>query len=237
MTTVPSSAQVTRLLHSWGAGDEAALEKLTPLIYAELHRLARGYMRREREGHTLQTTALINEAFVKLIDWKSAKWQNRAHFFGISARLMRQILVSYARAHHSSKRGGEAERMELDEELVPAKAGRDVVAVDDALKSLEELDPRKARIVELRFFGGLGTRNRGSHEAFHSYGGTGMESGPGVALAGAEPTSRQGEGKERIAKDRKEGERGKRCGRIRNIGGGLTVSSAWLISITPCHCL
>lgn len=158
MTTAPSSAQVTRLLHSWGAGDEAALEKLTPLIYAELHRLARGYMRREREGHTLQTTALINEAFVKLIDWKSAKWQNRAHFFGISARLMRQILVSYARAHHSSKRGGEAERMELDEELVPAKAGRDVVAVDDALKSLEELDPRKARIVELRFFGGLGTR-------------------------------------------------------------------------------
>jgi len=139
MTTSLSSAQVTQLLHSWSEGNQAALEKLTPLIYAELYRLARGYMRREREGHTLQTTALINEAFLKLIDRKNAKWQNRAHFFGISARLMRQILVSYAKAHHSSKRGGEAERMELDEELVPAKAGRDVVAVDDALKSLEEL--------------------------------------------------------------------------------------------------
>ena len=158
MTTSLLSAQVTQLLRSWSAGDQAALDKLIPLIYAELHRLARGYMRREREGHTLQTTALINEAFVKLIDWKSAKWQNRAHFFGLSARLMRQILVSYARAHHSSKRGGEVERLELDEELVPAKAGRDVVAVDDALKSLEGLDPRKARIVELRFFGGLGTK-------------------------------------------------------------------------------
>jgi len=158
MNTSVSSAQVTQLLRSWSAGDQAALEKLTPLIYSELHRLARGYMRRERGGHTLQTTALINEAFVKLIDWKSAKWQNRAHFFGISARLMRQILVSYARAHHSSKRGGEAERLELDEEQVPSRAGRDVVAVDDALKSLEALDPRKARIVELRFFGGLGTK-------------------------------------------------------------------------------
>jgi RNA polymerase sigma-70 factor (ECF subfamily) len=158
MPTVLSSAQVTQLLHSWSEGNQAALEKLTPLIYAELHRLARGYMRREREGHTLQTTALINEAFVKLIDWKNAKWQNRAHFFGISARLMRQILVSYARAHHSSKRGGEAERLELEEELVPAKAGRDVVAVDDALKSLEALDPRKARVVELRFFGGLSVK-------------------------------------------------------------------------------
>ncbi len=158
MPTAFSSTQVTQLLHSWSEGNQAALDKLIPLIYSELHRLARGYMRREREGHTLQTTALINEAFVKLIDWKSAKWQNRAHFFGISARLMGQILVSYARAHHSSKRGGEAERVELDEGLVPAKAGRDVVAVDDALKSLEELDARKARVVELRFFGGLGTR-------------------------------------------------------------------------------
>ena len=158
MPTTLTSAQVTQLLRSWSAGDEAALEKLTPLIYAELHRLARGYMRREREGHTLQTTALINEAFLKLIDWKKAKWENRAHFFGISARMMRQILVSYARAHHSSKRGGEGELVKLDEGLIPAEAGKDVVAVDDALKSLEALDPRKARVVELRFFGGLGVK-------------------------------------------------------------------------------
>lgn len=105
MNGSPPSEQVTQLLHSWSEGDRAALEKLIPLVYAELHRLARGYMRREREGHTLQTTALINEAFLKLVDWKNAKWQSRAHFFGISARLMRQILVSFARARQSAKRG------------------------------------------------------------------------------------------------------------------------------------
>ncbi len=155
MNGSPPSEQVTQLLHSWSEGDRAALEKLIPLVYAELHRLARGYMRREREGHTLQTTALINEAFLKLVDWKNAKWQSRAHFFGISARLMRQILVSFARARQSAKRGGEETVVELNEEIVHGNGGHDIVAVDDALKCLEAQDPRKARVVELRFFGGL----------------------------------------------------------------------------------
>jgi hypothetical protein len=112
---------VTQLLLSWSEGDRAALEKLIPLVYAELHRLARGYMRREREGHTLQTTALINEAFLKLVDWKNAKWQSRAHFFGISARLMRQLRVSFARARQSAKRGGEETAVKLNEEGVAGK--------------------------------------------------------------------------------------------------------------------
>ena len=152
---VGSAEQVTQLLRSWSEGNQAALEKLTPLVYGELHRLAKGYMRGEREGHVLQTTALINEAFVRLIDWKSVSWQNRAHFFGISAGLMRRILVDFARSHRSSKRGGEASRVTLDEALIPGGPSSDVVAVDEALKSLEALDARKGQIVELRFFGGL----------------------------------------------------------------------------------
>lgn len=149
--------QVTQLLRFWSEGDQKALEKLIPLVYAELHRLARGYMRGERQGHTLQTTALINEAFIRLIEWKNVSWQNRAHFFGISARLMRQVLVDIARSHRRAKRGGDASQVTLNEALIPGGPGRDVVAVDDALKSLEKLDPRKVRIVELRFFAGLST--------------------------------------------------------------------------------
>ena len=155
---VGSAEQVTQLLRSWSEGNQAALEKLTPLVYGELHRLAKGYMRGEREGHTLQTTALINEAFVRLIDWESVSWQNRAHFFGISAGLMRRILVDFARSHRSSKRGGEASRVTLDEALIAGGPNTDVVAVDEALKSLEALDARKGQVVELRFFGGLSTQ-------------------------------------------------------------------------------
>jgi RNA polymerase sigma factor (TIGR02999 family) len=148
--------EVTELLRSWSDGQQEALERLIPLVYAELRRLARGYMRGEREGHTLQTTALINEAFLRLIDWKNVSWQNRAHFFGVSAQLMRRILVDFARSRNA-KRGGDVSRVILDEALIPAVSRTDVVAVDDALKSLEALDLRKAKIVELRFFGGLST--------------------------------------------------------------------------------
>jgi RNA polymerase sigma factor (TIGR02999 family) len=148
--------EVTQLLRSWSDGDQEALERLVPLVYAELRHIARGYMRGEREGHTLQTTALINEAFLRLIDWKNVSWQNRAHFFGVSAQLMRRVLVDFARARNA-KRGGDLTRVSLNEDLIPAESRTDVVAVDDALKSLETLDPRKGRIVELRFFGGLST--------------------------------------------------------------------------------
>jgi len=126
------------------------------MVHGELRRLARGYMRGERQGHTLQTTALINEAFLRLIDWKKVSWQNRAHFFGVSAQLMRRILVDFARSRRG-KRGGDASRVTLDEALIPAGSGTDVVAVNDALENLEAIDPRKGRIVELRFFGGLST--------------------------------------------------------------------------------
>lgn len=148
---------ITHLLRSWNEGDQRALDQLVPLVYAELHRLARGYMRREQQGHTLQTTALINEAFLKLIDWKNVSWQNRAHFFGVSAQLMRRILVDFARSRRNAKRGGDVSRVTLNESLIPAASRTDVVAVDDALRTLETLDPRKGRIVELRFFGGLRT--------------------------------------------------------------------------------
>jgi RNA polymerase sigma-70 factor (ECF subfamily) len=154
---VTTTREVTQLLQSWSGGDPSALEKLVPLVYAELHRLASGYMRGEREGHTLQTTALINEAFLRLVDWKNVSWQNRAHFFGVSSRLMRRILVDFARSRRNSRRGGDMSRVTLDEALIPAEARTDVVAVDDALKSLEKIDPRKGKIVELRFFGGLST--------------------------------------------------------------------------------
>jgi RNA polymerase sigma-70 factor (ECF subfamily) len=150
-----SSNQVTQLLIDWSKGDQAALDKLTPFVYDELHRLARHYMRRERPGHTLQTSALVNEAYLRLVD-QSVPWQNRAHFFGIAARLMRQILVDHARAHKYAKRGGGAQKVSLDQaaDLAQARAS-DLVALDDALNSLAAKDPHQSRIVELRFFGGL----------------------------------------------------------------------------------
>ena len=151
-----SSHEVTELLVDWGQGNQAALDQLTPLVYAELHRLAHQYLSRERPGHTLQTSALVNEAFVKLIDQRDVHWQNRAHFFGIAAQLMRRILVDYARQRHSQKRGGNAQQVELDEAMILSdERASEVIALDSALSELAEIDSRKCQIVELRFFGGL----------------------------------------------------------------------------------
>jgi RNA polymerase sigma factor (TIGR02999 family) len=150
------SPQITRLLRAWGSGDRSALERLTPVVYHELHGMARRYMRRERTGHTLQTTALINEAYLRLVDVSSVSWQNRAHFFAVSAQMMRRILVDAARARAARKRGGQAVRADLDD--IPDLSSRrdqEIVAIDDALKTLAEIDRRKARVVDLRFFGGL----------------------------------------------------------------------------------
>ena len=147
---------VTQLLIDWSNGDKAALDKLVPIVDQELRRLAHHYMSRERAGHTLQTTALVNEAFVRLANRKRMQWQNRAHFFGIAAQLMRTILVDHARSHACAKRGGGGEKLELNEALVVSQEkASEVIALDEALKELELIDPRQSRIVELRFFGGL----------------------------------------------------------------------------------
>lgn len=154
--SAPSSHDVTILLRAWGEGDQAALDKLTPLVEAELRRLAQHYLRQERPGHILQTTAVINEAWLRLIDWQTVSWQNRAHFLGVSARLMRHILVGYARRRKQKKRSGAARRVSLDEAAtVFADRTPDLAALDDALHALAKYDPRKCQIVELRFFGGL----------------------------------------------------------------------------------
>jgi RNA polymerase sigma factor (TIGR02999 family) len=154
--TTPSPGAVTQLLQAWGNGDDGALERLTPLVEAELRRLARAYMARERRGHTLQITALVNEAFVRLTDARRVGWQDRAHFLGISARLMRRVLVDHARSRAYLKRGGGAERVTLDEGLIVSpEPALDVVALDRALEALAAVDVRKVRVIELRFFGGL----------------------------------------------------------------------------------
>jgi RNA polymerase sigma-70 factor (ECF subfamily) len=149
---------LTQLLRAWSDGDEGALEKLTPLVYRELYRLAGHYMGRERDGHTLQVTALVNEAYIRLIDWKNVRWQNRAHFFGVSAQLMRRILVDYARSRCYAKRGGGAHPATL-EDAQPVSDSRFtfVVEIDLALQRLAAVDPRLAKVVELRYFGGLST--------------------------------------------------------------------------------
>lgn len=147
--------EVTELLQKWSAGDEKALDELTPVIYAELHKIARRYMNRERDGHTLQTTALVNEAYMRLIDWKSAKFENRAHFFGVSAQLMRRILVDFARKRPKVAEGL-AKHVSIEEAFtVTAERDADLVAVDEALTELAKFDERKAQIVEMKFFGGL----------------------------------------------------------------------------------
>jgi RNA polymerase sigma factor (TIGR02999 family) len=147
---------ITQLLVAWNQGDLDALAQLTPLVYRELHRLAHGYLAGERRGHVLQTTALVNEAFVRLIDWRQVEWQSRAHFFGVAATLMRRILVQFAREQQAAKRGGRAIQVSLSEAAdAGARRNPDLVALDDALSALEKLDPRQARTVELRFFGGL----------------------------------------------------------------------------------
>jgi RNA polymerase sigma factor (TIGR02999 family) len=147
---------VTQLLVAWGNGDAVARDQLMLLVYEELHRLAHRYMKRESPGHTLQTSALVNEAFVRLVDQKSVRWQNRAHFFGIAAQMMRRILVDYARSRNYAKRGGGAAQISLDEALIVSdERSAEVVNVHEALERLAEFDARKSQIVELRFFGGL----------------------------------------------------------------------------------
>ncbi len=148
---------ITQLLVDWSKGDQAALEKLMPLVYSELRKLAGNYLRRERQGHTLQPTALVNEAYLKLIDQRNAKWQNRAQFFGVAAQLMRRILVDHARAHQAAKRGGsDQERLSITSaERIVKQPEVDLLALHEALEELATLDPQQERIVELRFFGGL----------------------------------------------------------------------------------
>jgi RNA polymerase sigma factor (TIGR02999 family) len=152
-----SSDGITKLLIDWSQGDQAALEKLMPLVYDELRRLASNYLRRERAGHTLQPTALVNEAYLKLVDQRHARWQNRAHFFGISAQLMRRILVDHARQHQAAKRGGsQQQRLSITSaERVVKQPEIDLLALNEALDELALIDPQQAQIVELKFFGGL----------------------------------------------------------------------------------
>lgn len=148
--------EITQLLINWANGDQSALNKLMPIVYAELHRLAHHYMSRERPGHTIQTTALVNEAYLKLVDQRKTRWQNRSQFFAISAQLMRRILVDHARSHAYEKRGGGLRRVSLADvgDSSPINA-RDIVSIDEALSRLTEIDPRQGQIVELRFFAGL----------------------------------------------------------------------------------
>ena len=150
------SDEVTELLNKWSQGDKAALDELMPVIHSELRRLARRYMARERSGHTLQTTALINEAYLRLVDQQGVEWQDRAHFFAVSAQIMRHILVDHARKYQSDKRGAGAEKVPLDEVIIAnQERAAELVTLDQALDDLATLDPRQSQIVELRFFGGL----------------------------------------------------------------------------------
>lgn len=151
-----SSVEISRLLHAWGDGDQAALNQLTPLVYAELHQIAHRHMRQRLPGQTLQTTALVNEAYLRLVDVEGVRWQDRTHFFAVSAQIMRRILVDSARMHLADKRGGRLPHVYLDESVdASPRSSEDLIALDDALNALEEMDPRKAQVVELRFFAGL----------------------------------------------------------------------------------
>jgi RNA polymerase sigma-70 factor (ECF subfamily) len=153
---LPSTPEITQMLRAWTAGDQQALEKLTPLVHRELHRVARRYMAGERSGHTLQTTALVNEVYLRLVDCGQVNWHDRAHFFAVSAQLMRRILVDFARSRGYQKRGGNVPHISLDDAPpVCSEPDPNLLALDDALKALAELDRRKSRVVELRFFGGL----------------------------------------------------------------------------------
>jgi RNA polymerase sigma-70 factor (ECF subfamily) len=154
-TRASENAEVSGLLRAWSDGDRAALDRLTPIVYEELRRLARRYMRGERPGHSLQTTALVNEAYMRLIDYKSMQWQNRAHFFAVSSQLMRRILVDHARRHNLKRGGGLPHISFEDTAEVGADRAADLVALDDALDALARIDHRKVQVVEMRFFGGL----------------------------------------------------------------------------------
>ena len=151
-----SPHEITQLLAEWSDGNQTALDKLYPLVYDELHKMADRYMKRERKDHTLQTTALINEAYVRMVDQKNVHWENRAHFFAISAQIMRRILIDHARRHHYAKRGGGALKVSLDETaIVAGDPASDMLLLDEALNRLAEIDPRRGQVVELRYFGGL----------------------------------------------------------------------------------
>jgi len=154
--------QVTRLLADWRNGDQTALDRLLPLVYEELHRIAARYMRGERREHTMQTTALVNEAYMRLADYKRMQWQDRAHFFAVAAQAMRRILIDFARARRNRKRGGDAERVSLAEDIVPTPDNStDLLALNEALEQLETMNARQARVVELRYFGGLDEKEVG----------------------------------------------------------------------------
>jgi RNA polymerase sigma factor (TIGR02999 family) len=154
-----SSMEITGMLRAWTLGDKEALTKLAPLVYTELHRMARNYMRRERPGQTLQTTALVHEAYLRLVDVTQVQWNDRVHFFAVSAQMMRRILVDLARARGSAKRGGHEPCVNLDEAPeISCKRARELVALDEALDTLAEMDTRKAQVIELRFFGGLSVK-------------------------------------------------------------------------------
>lgn len=152
--TIPASQNVTQMLIAWGQGDDAARDALIPLVYDQLHRIASHHLRRERAGHTLQTSELINEAYLKLVE-QSVSWQSRAHFFGIAARLMRQILVDYARSRQRLKRGGDRQQISITAVEGAPEQAADLLALDEALETLAKVDPQRSLIVELRFFGGL----------------------------------------------------------------------------------
>jgi RNA polymerase sigma factor (TIGR02999 family) len=152
----PSAREITQLLKEWSDGDKLAPERLMPLVYDELRRLANVKMKRERPEHTLQPTALVHEAYLRLVDQTCVNWQDRAHFMGIAANAMRQVLIDHSRAHTAIKRGGSAERLSLDDvEILPEERAADLIALDEALTRLGQVDPRKARVVELRFFAGM----------------------------------------------------------------------------------
>jgi RNA polymerase sigma factor (TIGR02999 family) len=154
-----SAEEISSLLHAWCKGDQTALDRLTPLVYDELHRLAHNYMRHERDYQTLQTTALVNEAFLRLVKAQEIEWKDRNHFFAISAKLMRRILVDFARSHGYKKRGGDVKMIPLKADLpIPSEPDPDLIKLDDALSALADFDPRKAKIVELRFYGGLSVK-------------------------------------------------------------------------------
>ena len=156
MVSLPPRQEVTQVLVDWNKGDANAPDRLMPLVYEELRKLARSYLQRERADHTLQATGLVHEAYLRLVDQSSMTWENRAHFFGVAAHVMRRILVDYARSHRAEKRGGDRDKLEFDEALAPSgEKAVDLIALDDALQDLVAFDPRQSRIVELRFFGGL----------------------------------------------------------------------------------
>ena len=186
--TTPSGHEITNLLQAWGAGDQEALEKLVPLVYNELHRLARRYMAQEQSGLSMQTTALVNELYLRLVDIRQINWQDRSHFFAVCAQAMRHILIDLARSRRALKRGGPAIRVSLDENpVVSREPGGDLLALDDALNRLAAFDARKSRVVELRFFWWAERRRNGrGAESFSRDGHARLEVGQGLASARAE---------------------------------------------------